>query len=167
MIDLGLSKLAVIGIVTLVVIGPKHLPTAARILGALFGKAQRYIHQAKTEISQEIALDTLRNLQDDFALTKNSVYRELYSINNSVNFENSDGTYAHSITPKPKILPLLNSLIIKRQKKRISTWHYRQVLSLRKNLREQHLTLRLLSGAARVKRYRHAINDKKNFFGDF
>ena len=167
MIDLGLSKLAVIGIVTLVVIGPKHLPTAARILGALFGKAQRYIHQAKTEISQEIALDTLRTLQDDFAQAKNTVYHELDRINGSVNCQNTDGINTHRITPNPKIRPLLSTLTTKRKKKRVSTWHYRQVLSLRKNLREQHLNLHLLSGAARVKRYRRAINNKRNFFRDF
>lgn len=165
MIDLGLSKLAIIGIVTLVVIGPKHLPQVARILGALFGKAQGYIHQAKTEISQEIALDRLRALQDDFAEAKNTVYRELDRINSSVNFQNIDSTNA--ITPESPIARLFNVLATKKKKKRISTWHYRQILSLRKNLREQHLNLHLLSGAARVKRYRQARNNKKNFFRHF
>lgn len=165
MIDLGLSKLAIICIVTLVVIGPKHLPQVARILGALFSKAQRYIHQAKTEISQEIALDRLRTLQDDFAKAKNTVYRELDRINGSVNFQNIDS--ANAITPESPIPALFNVLTTKKKKKRISTWHYRQILSSRKNLREKHLSLHLLSGAARVKRYRHTRNNKKNFFHHF
>ena len=38
-----LTKLAVIGAVALVVIGPKDLPKVARMAGTLFGRAQRYI----------------------------------------------------------------------------------------------------------------------------
>ena len=43
MIDLGISKLALIGAVALVVIGPERLPRVARTVGALLGKAQRYV----------------------------------------------------------------------------------------------------------------------------
>ena len=37
MIDLGISKLALLGIVALVVIGPEKLPRVVRTVGALFG----------------------------------------------------------------------------------------------------------------------------------
>jgi len=40
MLDLGLSKMALIGVVALVVLGPERLPRVARTAGALFGRAQ-------------------------------------------------------------------------------------------------------------------------------
>jgi sec-independent protein translocase protein TatB len=65
MIDLGLTKLAVIGAVALVVIGPEKLPKVARMAGTLYGRAQRYLHQVKSEVSREIELEELRNLHKD------------------------------------------------------------------------------------------------------
>ena len=67
MIDLGLSKLAIIGVVALIVIGPEKLPKVARMAGTLYGRAQRYLHDVKSEVSREIQLDELRNLQKDVA----------------------------------------------------------------------------------------------------
>src|SRR3954464_450694 len=65
MIDLGLTKLALIGAVALIVIGPEKLPQVARMAGTLFGRAQRYINQVKAEVSREIELDELRKMQKD------------------------------------------------------------------------------------------------------
>ena len=67
MIDLGLSKLAIIGVVALIVIGPEKLPKVARMAGTLYGRAQRYLHDVKSEVSREIQLDELRNLQKEVA----------------------------------------------------------------------------------------------------
>jgi sec-independent protein translocase protein TatB len=63
MIDLGLSKLAIIGAVALVVIGPEKLPKVARMAGTLYGRAQRYLQEVKSEVSREIELEELKNLQ--------------------------------------------------------------------------------------------------------
>lgn len=63
MIDLGLSKLAIIGVVALIVIGPEKLPKVARMAGTLYGRAQRYLHDVKSEVSREIELEELRSLQ--------------------------------------------------------------------------------------------------------
>ena len=65
MIDLGLSKLAIIGVVALVVIGPERLPKVARMAGTLYGRAQRYLHDVKSEVSREMDLEELRNLKKD------------------------------------------------------------------------------------------------------
>ena len=65
MIDLGLTKLAVIGVVALVVIGPEKLPKVARMAGTLYGRAQRYLNEVKTEVTREIELEELKNLQKD------------------------------------------------------------------------------------------------------
>ena len=65
MIDLGLTKIALIGVVALVVIGPEKLPRVARMAGSLFGRAQRYINDVKQEVSREIDLDEFRKMQQD------------------------------------------------------------------------------------------------------
>ena len=60
MFDLGLSKLAVIGVVALVVIGPERLPKVARTVGTLLGRAQRYLADVKAEVNREMQIDELR-----------------------------------------------------------------------------------------------------------
>ncbi|MCU0956343.1 MAG: Sec-independent protein translocase protein TatB [Hydrogenophaga sp.] len=64
MIDLGISKLALIGVVALVVIGPEKLPRVARTVGALLGKAQRYVADVKAEVSRSIELEELKKMKD-------------------------------------------------------------------------------------------------------
>jgi sec-independent protein translocase protein TatB len=66
MLDLGLSKLAIIGVVALVVIGPEKLPRVARTAGALLGRAQRYINDVKAEVSREMDMGDLRNVKSEF-----------------------------------------------------------------------------------------------------
>lgn len=63
MIDIGLSKIALIGAVALIVIGPEKLPRVARTIGTLLGKAQRYIADVKSEVSKSIELDELKKMQ--------------------------------------------------------------------------------------------------------
>ena len=53
MIDIGLSKMALIGAVALIVIGPEKLPRVARTVGTLLGKAQRYVADVKSEVNRE------------------------------------------------------------------------------------------------------------------
>jgi sec-independent protein translocase protein TatB len=63
-IDLGLSKLALIGAVALVVIGPEKLPRVARTVGTLLGKAQRYVADVKAEVNRSMELDELRKMKE-------------------------------------------------------------------------------------------------------
>lgn len=65
MIDFGLTKMMMIGVVALVVIGPEKLPKVARMAGSLFGRAQRYINDVKAEVSREMELDELRKIHED------------------------------------------------------------------------------------------------------
>lgn len=65
MIDLGISKLALIGVVALLVVGPEKLPRLARMAGTLLGRAQRYIADVKSQVSREIEMDEIRRLQKD------------------------------------------------------------------------------------------------------
>ena len=63
MFDIGFFELVVIAVVALVVIGPERLPKAARTLGHLMGRLQRYVNDVKSDINREIELDELRKLQ--------------------------------------------------------------------------------------------------------
>lgn len=64
MIDLGISKLALIGAVALVVIGPEKLPRVARTVGTLLGKAQRYVADVKAEVNRSIELEDLKKMRE-------------------------------------------------------------------------------------------------------
>ena len=66
MIDFGFDKLALIGAVALIVIGPEKLPKVARTVGHLFGKAQRYVSDVKAEVNRSIELDELKKMRTQF-----------------------------------------------------------------------------------------------------
>jgi len=63
-IDLGISKMALIGAVALIVIGPEKLPRVARTVGTLLGKAQRYVSDVKAEVNRSMELDELKKMKD-------------------------------------------------------------------------------------------------------
>jgi sec-independent protein translocase protein TatB len=65
-IDFGFDKLALIGAVALIVIGPERLPKVARTVGHLLGKAQRYISDVKAEVSRSIELEELQKMKGQF-----------------------------------------------------------------------------------------------------
>ncbi len=64
MLDLGLSKMALIGAVALIVIGPEKLPRVARTVGALLGKAQRYVADVKAEVNRSVDLEELKKMKE-------------------------------------------------------------------------------------------------------
>ena len=66
MIDFGFDKIALIGAVALIVIGPEKLPRVARTVGHLIGKAQRYVADVKAEVNRSIELDELKKMKTEF-----------------------------------------------------------------------------------------------------
>ncbi len=66
MIDFGFDKIALIGAVALIVIGPEKLPRVARTVGHLFGKAQRYVADVKAEVNRSIELEELKKVKTQF-----------------------------------------------------------------------------------------------------
>jgi sec-independent protein translocase protein TatB len=63
-IDLGISKIALIGAVALVVIGPEKLPRVARTVGTLLGKAQRYVSDVKAEVNRAMDMEELKKMRE-------------------------------------------------------------------------------------------------------
>lgn len=173
MIDLGLSKLAIIGVVALIVIGPEKLPKVARMAGTLYGRAQRYLHDVKSEVSREIELDELRNLHKEVQDRAQSFKDEVQSAKND--FESNvtshvdevealwDGGTAHesASTSSGYGTPTLEDIDRKakdfRRKKLVRT---SAVPAWYKN---RHGTKRhVMSGAARVRKFRPGSGAKSN-----
>ncbi len=81
MFDISFSEILVIAAVALIVIGPERLPKVARTLGHVFGRAQRYVNDVKSDIQREIELDELKkwkaSVEETGRSIENSVHTEL------------------------------------------------------------------------------------------
>ena len=77
MFDFGFSKLLLIGIVALVVIGPERLPRVARTLGHLYGRLQRYVTQVKADINREMEIAELHKVKTEFESAARSFQSEV------------------------------------------------------------------------------------------
>lgn len=60
MFDIGFGKLALIGVVALLVLGPERLPRVARTAGALIRRARNSWASVRTEIERELATDDIK-----------------------------------------------------------------------------------------------------------
>ncbi len=80
MFDVGFSELIVIALVALIVIGPERLPRVARTLGALLGRAQRYVNDVKADIQREVDLDELKSIRSTFQDAAKSVEQSVNQV---------------------------------------------------------------------------------------
>lgn len=91
MIDFGFDKIALIGAVALIVIGPEKLPKLARTVGHMFGKAQRYVADVKAEVNRSIELDELKKMKTQFEDAardvSTTVNNEIGAVNNAFDKE--------------------------------------------------------------------------------
>ena len=157
MIDLGIGKMALIGVVALIVIGPEKLPRVARTVGALLGKAQRYVNDVKAEVNRSMELDELKKMKEemegaardvessvttaatDFEKSWSEATGELNSIGNT-----SSG--ASESLREPEFYPMYKH---PRKKWRVKVGATPQWFKARAGVRTK-----ALSGAARVARFR-------------
>jgi sec-independent protein translocase protein TatB len=142
MIDLGISKLALIGAVALIVIGPEKLPRVARTLGSLIGRAQRYVADVKSEVSRSMELDELKKMQESMKSAVNDVEKSVQTT--AAEFESE----WNAVTSEPLQEP---SLSYKHPKKnfRLKRGATPQWYKARSGVRTK-----AQSGAARVARFR-------------
>ena len=66
MLDIGISKLMIVGGIALIVIGPERLPRVARLVGTMLGRAQRYVADVKAEVNRSIELEELHKMKSQF-----------------------------------------------------------------------------------------------------
>nr|WP_314545107.1 Sec-independent protein translocase protein TatB [uncultured Massilia sp.] len=179
MIDLGLTKLALIGAVALVVIGPEKLPKVARMAGTLYGRAQRYLNEVKTEVSREIEMEELRNLHKEVQETAQSFKSDVETmksdVENSVSShlnevesawhgeEAADKAHAAAIAAGSTVTATPDDIERKarefRRKKLVKTSSIPAWYKNRSGSR-QHV----LSGAARVRKFRPGVKSNTSFF---
>ena len=62
---MGFTEILLIGVVSLVVIGPERLPDVARTAGQWIGKLQRFVRGVKSDISRELDSGELKQLIGD------------------------------------------------------------------------------------------------------
>jgi len=62
MFDIGFWELSLVGLVSLLVIGPEKLPKVARIAGFWVGKTRHMVASVKEEIKEELKEEELRQL---------------------------------------------------------------------------------------------------------
>jgi sec-independent protein translocase protein TatB len=153
-IDLGISKIALIGAVALIVIGPEKLPRVARTVGALLGKAQRYVSDVKAEVNRSMELDELKKMKESVETAANEVSSSVQSSASDFEKTWADATNeltGVSVDHTPLAEPELDVPVYKHPKKnwRIKAGATPQWYKARNGIRTK-----ALSGAARVARFR-------------
>jgi sec-independent protein translocase protein TatB len=144
-IDLGISKMALIGAVALIVIGPEKLPRVARTVGALIGKAQRYVSDVKAEVSRSMELEELKKMRESVEGAAKDVENSIQT--NASDFEKSwaEATDIAS-TPVESEVP--------QYKRPQKNWRLKQGATPQWYKAKAGVRTKALSGAARVARFR-------------
>jgi sec-independent protein translocase protein TatB len=144
-IDLGISKMALIGAVALIVIGPEKLPKVARTVGTLLGKAQRYVADVKAEVNRSMELDELKKLRE-------TVETAARDVETAVQTQASDFEKSWSDATGTAALPL--EPVYPSYKRPQKNWRIKQSATPNWYKARNGVRSKALSGAARVARYR-------------
>lgn len=159
MIDLGLSKIAIIGVVALIVIGPEKLPKVARMVGSLYGRAQRYLSEVKSEVSREIELEELRSIQKE-------VQDAAHSIRSDV--ETSMAQNIAEIESDWRDTPSLASATPEHLTQKAREFRRKKLLrssAIPAWYKQRHGgKMHVMSGAARVAKYRPGAKSHSSFY---
>ena len=151
MIDFGFDKIALIGAVALIVIGPEKLPRVARTVGTLLGKAQRYVADVKAEVNRSIELEELKKMKTEFEdaarNVQQTVSNQIHETASELEKSWSDGgaDAAPQVPWTPPAPAYKHPGKNWRLKRGATPQWYKQRAGVR---------VRALSGAARVARYR-------------
>jgi len=155
MIDLGVSKLALIAVVALVVVGPERLPKIARMAGNLFGRAQRYMADVKSEVSRQMDIEEFKKLREE----STSAFKDMESSLQSTiqeagaNLSDQADTFENNFTRAPLDEKEVLSKSIRQGRK---SWGVRRTARPVWFKRSTGMRTRVQSGAARMKRFHHS-----------
>jgi sec-independent protein translocase protein TatB len=161
MIDIGFSKILIIGVVALIVIGPERLPATAKAIGILWSRFQHYMFKLKQEVNQHISLEEINKLKSEAIEASNAIQSNLSNIQSSISSDlhtnlhsnsDEDDIYAmdkHNYQPK-----LCHGRYSWRLKKLNMPLWYKH---------KNGIKGRVQSGSARMKRFRYRENSKKYF----
>ena len=149
MIDLGLSKIALIGAVALIVIGPEKLPRVARTVGTMLGKAQRYVADVKAEVNRSMDLDELKKMKETMEGAAREVEQTIQT--GAADFEKQ---WSETVAGPEIEAPVPWEPPKPAYKHPGKKWRLKQGATPQWYKARQGVRTRALSGAARVARYR-------------
>ncbi|MDZ4145377.1 MAG: Sec-independent protein translocase protein TatB [Burkholderiales bacterium] len=152
MIDLGLSKMALIGAVALIVIGPEKLPRVARTVGTLLGKAQRYVADVKAEVNRSMELDELKKMKETMETAARDVEQTIQT--NASDFEKDLASAAGEAGAQPTLDDFSPTVYYPEYKRPDKKWRIKQGAMPQWYKARNGVRTKALSGAARVARYR-------------
>ncbi|MBA3058710.1 MAG: Sec-independent protein translocase protein TatB [Gammaproteobacteria bacterium] len=149
MIDIGVTKLAIIGGIALIVIGPEKLPGLAKTIGTLLGRARRYVADVKDEVNRSMDLDELKKMKDTVESAVRDVDNGIQT--SAADFEKNwtdataqaSNTAANDFSPTPPVYRHPNK-----------KWRVKQGATPNWYKARAGIRTRALSGAARVARFR-------------
>ncbi|BDW10042.1 sec-independent protein translocase protein TatB [Polynucleobacter sp. SHI8] len=182
MFDIGLSKIALISVVALVVLGPERLPRVARTAGNLFGRAQRYMSEVKQEVSRQMEQEELKKMKDaateafnsarnDFKDLDQVISSQVAEVNSTMNeisssvTMNTDSTWSEN--DNRIYTPRIDTFEAGQRQGRKS-WRNKKGAVPMWFKHSNGIKVRVQSGAARVKRFRRVASNStsaKSFFG--
>jgi sec-independent protein translocase protein TatB len=157
MIDLGVSKLALIAVVALVVVGPERLPKVARMAGNLFGRAQRYMADVKSEVSRQMEVEEFKKFREETSATLKEVENSIGSTVQEANANLSDQADIFETSfDKP---PLDEKEVLRKSKRQgRNSWGVRRAARPVWFKRSAGIRTRVQSGAAGMKRFHHSAS---------
>jgi sec-independent protein translocase protein TatB len=157
MIDLGVSKLALIAVVALIVVGPERLPKIARMAGNLFGRAQRYMADVKSEVSRQMDVEEFKKLREESVSALKDVESSLQSTvqEAGANLSDQADIYESNFTRAPLDEKEVLSKSIRQGRK---SWGVRRAARPVWFKHSTGMRTRVQSGAARMKRFHHSAN---------
>ena len=157
MIDLGVSKLALIAVVALVVIGPERLPKVARMAGNLFGRAQRYMADVKSEVTRQMEVEEFKKFREETSATFKEVENSIGSTVQEAGANLSDQADIFETSfDKP---PLDEKEVLRKSKRQgRNSWGVRRAARPVWFKRSAVIRTRVQSGAARMKRFHHTAS---------
>lgn len=155
MLDLGIEKMALIGVVALIVIGPEKLPRVARTVGMLLGKAQRYVNDVKSEVNRSMELDELRKMKTTVEDAARDVEHSIHT--GASEFEKQFSSSSASDETLSALAQPDEAVPEYRHPKK--NWRLKQGATPQWYKARNGVRTKALSGAARVARFRpHKIN---------
>jgi len=152
MIDLGVSKLALIAVVALVVVGPERLPKVARMAGNLFGRAQRYMADVKSEVNRQMEVEEFKKFREETTATLKEVENSIGSTVQEAGTKLSD--QADIFETNFEKSPLDEKEVLRKSKRQgRNSWGVRRAARPVWFKRSAGIRTRVQSGAARMKRF--------------
>ncbi len=73
MFDVGFWEFALIGIITLIIVGPERMPSIAKKAGQYVGKVKRFIAKIQDDVSEELDVDQFKRQLSDMDKEANIV----------------------------------------------------------------------------------------------